>query len=49
MVQALIKADKCVLNRGNGYLDLHKDVVRASFNIDESLKGFEDCQQDDLD
>ena len=46
MVQALMKAEKCCLNKSNVYMDLYKDVLKVTFNLDENanLTGFTDFE-----
>ena len=47
LVQGLMKADKCVLNKSNVYMDLYKDILLLTFKLDENanLSGFEDFEE----
>jgi len=47
MVEALMKANKCVLNKSNAFMELYKEVVKLTFNLDENanLSGFEDYEE----
>jgi len=47
MIQALMKAQKCVLNKSNTYMELYKEVLSLTFNLDENanLSGFEDFEE----
>lgn len=42
-----MKADKCVLNKSNVYMDLYKDILLLTFKLDENanLSGFEDLEE----
>ena len=47
MIQALMKAEKCVLNKSNVYMDLYREVLKVTFNLDENanLRGFADFEE----
>ena len=47
MVEALMKAENCIKNKHNSYMDLFKEVLIISFNLDENanLRGFEDFEK----
>jgi len=42
-----MKSEKCVLNKSNIYMDLFKDVLKVTFNLDENanLAGFADFDE----
>lgn len=46
MIEALMKAQKCVLHRSNDYMVLYYDIFMNNFNLDENanFNGFEDIE-----